>query len=608
MATAFDLEHHKYLEAFPYPQIRPVQDQALAFVARHGSAALEIPTGEGKTAVGITYLRKRWPWKGIRVYVTPTKQQVEQVLHAFPDETVAIFGRSEYPCLYYADRGLALTAAESPCYMLACPHRVNQETGEAQDADAAPCPYFQAKFEGLRQSLKDKKIIVTTTAFFLMNRREVKTWQNQELGAVVIDEAHNIAKVARSLFEYRITDVHLLRVSKLLAKTDRAAALAILNFVRCFRGIARKYASQTQVVLKDEEIERLMEMLGKFDEEAAEKAVRSAIASGAIDPQADREALKQLENIVRQIPRMLKRLEYATETEGRKPSNYVIAFYVRKEEAEEGSAHRRARYIVTIKSYIVGNLIRKAAGERVLAYTATLGRDDIFTLESGLRLPIARFGSSFETAKTRIYLPRDMPDLASRKRKRDDLKKTLKAIVASAKRFAEQGHRSLIVVVSEAEREQCLKLAEAEGLDIMSYHADLKAREAAAAFKEGMGETLLGTAAQYAEGIDLPGGSAPVIFFLRPGYAPPSSPESQFERKRWGDSHSFALARYRVMLEALQVRGRNVRSYEDLGVCFFMSRGFKPVLLNALPQWLEPAYRDTLTLKEAIADAEKLLK
>ena len=119
---------------------------------------------------------------------------------------------------------------------------------------------------------------------------------------------------------------------------------------------------------------------------------------------------------------------------------------------------------------------------------------------------------------------------------------------------------------------------------------------------------MVGTSANYSEGVDLPQQTAPVIFFLRPGYPRPDSPESQFEDRRFTNGQAWALRNWRVMIEALQVRGRNIRSTEDLGVCFFISQGFRRFLYPSLPDWLKPAYKNDKTMDQAVKEAVKLLQ
>lgn len=595
---------------FPEREIRPIQDEALQMIASHPEGALlEMPTGSGKTAIGMAALRAaaRAKKQGMTAYLTPTKTLVDQVCRMFPTQTISVLGRSEYPCLYYEQKGIPnVNAQESPCYMLKCAHRVNQETGKTEEESANPCPYFHAKFLA-RQGARDGKVVVCTTAFFLANRLLVPEWRDAEPTMVVVDEVHGIADIARQLFEYTMTDYHLDRTARIVETIDAEQAKLIRAFRNAFMRIARKRPSQAPSLLKDEEIQSLIGKLEELDTTRLEAKIHEALRDGRIDPLAEKYELKLLENLLKNIPRFCRSLRYAMEEEGRRPLNYVVAFHYQRGDPAFADSKKRVRFYLTIKGYYVAPIIRKALGNCVIGYSATIGDPKIFGWESGIQLPFRSFSSPFAVENTRIFVPSDVTDLSAKKRRRDDLKKTLRKIAESATRFAQAGHRSLVVVISEEERLKFLEIAKVAGLDAVSYGNGMRARDAAAAFTAGTGQVLVGTAAQYAEGIDLPNGIAPVIFFLRPGYQRPDDPQTQFEERRFSEGHCWALWNWRVMMEALQVRGRNIREAGDKGVCFFMSQQFRRFLFSALPEWLQPAYRRDVATAKAVEEVLKLL-
>lgn len=596
------------LDHFPYADVRDVQYDALAFYEQHGKALLEIPTGEGKTAVGITILRAKAAEQGGEplFYVTPTKTQVDQVVAKFPDRTVKMLGRAEYPCLYYTMKGQDVTAQDSPCYMLKCPHRVDQKTGATEEDGVEPCPYFHQKFVALRRS-REGEIIVTTHAFYLMNRLMVPGWREADPAMTIIDEAHRLAEVARRIFEYALTDYHLMRAARLLKPFDASATSRLVDFVRKFRRIARKRPSSVPSLLKEEEVQALIALLDGFDADKLEREIRKAVRDGEIDPLGQKEELKLLENLTRAIPRLVHMLGRALEEEGQPPLNFVVAFYYKKDDPEFRGTKKRARYHLTIRSYFVAPIIKKTVGKRFVAYSATIGDSKVFGHQTYLKPPFKSFPSSFDVRQTRIFLPTDNFDLAFQARWRGDVKKTMKRIVQAAKRLSDAGHRSLVVVISEAERLQFLEVAKQMDLEAMSYGNGVRPRDAATSFLRGQGRVLVGTAANYAEGVDLPKGAAPAIFFLRPGYAPKDDPEAQFEKKRFSSS-VWGIWNHRVMMQALQIRGRNIRNLDDVGVCFFMSSQFQRFLYGALPQWLRPAYVSKLKLVQCVDETLKLLK
>jgi Rad3-related DNA helicase len=608
------MEKQKLEASFPHDEIRPEQAKALKFIAEHPEGCIiEATTGSGKTAIGWATLKaaERMGQKGL-VYVTPTKAQAEQVMKGYAKSgnkvAMTVLGRAEYECLYY--QGLSETpvnADQSPCYMLDCGHRVDQETGETEDEGEEPCPYYQAKFEA-KQSLMAGGIVVTTTAFYLMNRLLVAGWRDAAVAQIVVDEAHSLPNIARHIFDQTVTDWHLKRVADIVELVSEEEADKLRNFYQAFMAMVMKKPSQEATLLKDEQIEKLADLLKEINVTAVEKGVRSAIRSGAIDPVKDRDALRVLTNFIPGVRRMIRSLQYSLEKSTRRPLNYVVAFHYKKDDPAFTESKKKARYYLTVKSYYVAPIIRKVFSGPAVLLSATIGNPAIYGFESGMKQPFIALESTFSAAKTRLFQPRDMPNLSFSKREEKDLKHALRDIVRAAKRFADAGHRSLIVVVSEAERKRVLTRAVDNQLDMLSYDKEqgVSAREAARRFKEGEGSCLVGTAAQYGEGIDLPNGICPVIFFLRPSFPSPKDPIAQFEERRFGEQR-WAIWRYRAVLQALQVRGRNIRSAGDVGVCFFISAQFRDFVSGALPGWLRPAYKTKETFEQNIRETLKLL-
>lgn len=592
-----------------FSKMRPKQKEALLVIIKSKFRHIfEMPTGEGKTAVLLACLMAMAKkTKGLCFYVTPTKTQVEQIAQKHGDQVIVMYGRAEYPCLYYQNKGQEnISAEDSPCYFLKCPHRVDQDTGQTAIENAAPCPYYLQKY--LVRNRSQGRIIVCTTAFFMVNRVLVPDWREMEPALVCVDEIHNIAKVARRIFQYSLTDYHLYRLVDMLMPIDSDNAEILRQFANKFKSICWRRETYQPTLLENEDITMLMQTLNKINRGQLETNIKQAIKSGRIDPESQRQELNTLQNLVFRIRRLIKSLAYSLESQKRQPLSYVVAFYYKKDDPEFADSKKKARFFLTVYSYYVRPIIKSALGEKVVGCSATIGDPKILAFESGLDLPFSSYDSSFNVDHCRIYMPTDTPNLAKNKRLRNDLNRTLRLIVETAHRFAQKGQRSLIVVISESERQKILEYATQTGLNALSYGNGIHPKESAEKFKNGEGDALVGTSSNYSEGVDLPKNIAPVIFFLRPGYARPDDPEAQFEDRRFSENHVWALRNWRVMIEALQVRGRNIRTAKDMGVCFFISQGFRKFLFSSLPDWLKPAYRKELTMEKAVKETLTLLQ
>lgn len=589
-------KHHlDFAENFPlnrYPEILDRQAEALEIVAKTDSVLLELPTGSGKTAIGYTFLKTlAKSGKGPLYYTTPTKTLVDQVKAQHSDVKV-IYGRNEYPCLYYAKSGI--TAEEAPCSMLDCQHRIDAETGKTESG-AEPCPYMAAKL-----ALQKSDIVVCTIAFYLYRF----LFAEKELPAgLVIDEAHQLAKIFRQCLSYEIN--YALKRSIAMFETVGLQEVGILkNFAAKMKAIIKKRPPRTATLVDPSDISDLLQDLYQIQPIDLTRAVQKAVRDGVIDPHSERETLKRAETIARNLVKYLKSLEYSLPDKERQPLNYTYAFY--EQEASETKRNKPC-YRLVIKRYYVAPLIRRVLAPRTLAYSGTIGDSEMFGFETGIKFPFHSFPSEFSEKNTRIFIPNDTPNLAVKSRRRQDKTRSLRKIAKGCKFLADHKLRSLVVVISNEELKKFLMLCKEEEVNVISYGNGIRPREAAEKFKNNIGDVLAGTVANYGEGVDLPKRMAPAIFFLRPSYPNPQDPASIFEERRFGSSR-WSLWNWRVMLESLQVRGRNIRSNEDLGVIIFISQQFRRFIPAALPEHLQESFDGKSNLEQCLEKTVALLQ
>lgn len=600
------MNHQRLIGKFPfdrYPSMTDNQSEALSFIA--GSSAdikvIEAPTGTGKTAIGYAYLKAQMPTDDALMYLAPNKTLVDEVCRQHPD-VKPVYGRNEHDCLYYTDE--TFRADQVACSLLVdCPHRVDQETGATHTAGATPCPYLAQKY----RARSEGGIIAATFAFYLYAVFFGKQFTPK---AVVLDEAHGLAKAIRSVLEFRISDWKLATTITALENINSSEAGRVERFRDTLVRLAKKRTPGTKdadSVLSFREIRGLLGILADIDQKALKQDIRKAVSQGLLSRTTDREALKQLEVINGSLKRYINSFKYSLPPEDdeeslrRHPLNYTFAYWVREKDPQGKVQHE-----LVVKSYGVAGLIKAMLPEQVLAYSATIADAETFSWENGIEGDFKALGSNFPNDRTRIFMPTDTANLAVKNLSKGTKTKTTRAVVRVAKKFADRGVRSLIVVVSNQEREKFLMLAKEEGLDLVSYGEGVSPRQAVAQFKDGRGMALVGTVSNYGEGVDLPKGIAPVIFFFRPSYPHPDDPQTVYEENRF-KNHRWNLWNWRVMVEMLQVRGRNVRSIEDVGVTFLVSQQFRRFARASLPLWLRPAYVGDKTLDECVDEAMKML-
>lgn len=558
-----------------------------------GSTIQELPTGTGKTAKGFANLlamRERYG-EGTYFYITPNKALVDQVKKAYPEFQV-IYGRNEYDCYYYEQP--QFKADQVPCSLLSdCHFRVNFETGKTHEPGVIPCPYLQAKWKA------KSKLVVCTMSFYLFAILFSDQWQ--EIKGVVVDEAHQIADVIRGALSYEITDFHLEGIIEFLRTNQIQGDKEFGVFLNLIKRAIRKH-SYKDPLLHDKEINGFIDVLKKIKRHSLENEVKKALRARTIaDDQ--REMVKKLEMVINSLHRYIQSFEFSLDTNRRNALNYTYGYVQPKT-----SDTKKVEYALHIKCYHVAPIIKKIFPEnKTFFMSATIGNIDVFRMVTGLQYPFFAYPSQFPVQNARIYLPVDIEDLAVAKAKTRGKAKTIRRIARTCKKFIDHGHRSLVLLVSEEERQQFLKMAAEEGLEVVSYGDGLKSKEAVLRFKQGIGDVLTGTFGQYGEGIDLPNQLAPVTFVLRPSYPPPGDPKAIYEERRFKNS-KWILWNSRETQRLLQARGRNIRGETDKGVTFCMSLQYKKFILQSLPKWLHPAYYHSRQFEECVSDALNLLK
>lgn len=607
LGTSVEPKANWLLPHFPWgvhPDILPNQEEALRFAAKNDVSIQELPTGSGKTAIAYAYAKALAEKTGrVSIIVVPNKTLVNQFKAMFPDVAVA-YGRNEHDCLYYPDEETVIKADEIPCAMLVdCPHRVNQDTGNTHEPGATACPYLLQKY----QARKEAKIVVCTVSFYLFVQLFNQSFG--EVGSLTIDEAHQVADIVRRALSYDITDWHLGQAVALLAEIgEPEAAKHVKAFLKKMISIIKRKPSGAKTIISDSDISTLLQLLATIDDRKVYQSLKQAVRNKVIDPKERREVLTKVEMLIRDLRRYGKSFQYALDENGHSPLNYLYAYWdeaVAKKIAA-GESDKRVSYRLTVKCYYVAPLIKKLLVPHTLCLSATIGDPDTFAFETGIRGPFQSLGSEFPEANTRIFLPTDTPNLAQNARSDKEPTRVLRRIAKACRQFADQGHRSFVLLISNVEIEKFCRVAIEEGVEFVTYGDDITPRQAAEIFKGGHGDVLVGTTANYGQGIDLPKQIAPVMFFLRPGYPSPTDPATMFEERRFGRQR-WAIWNWRVMIQALQARGRNVRSSTDIGVCFFISQQFGRFLYASLPKWLQPAYRYTKTFEECIEETEELL-
>ncbi|OHA19573.1 MAG: hypothetical protein A3C08_02725 [Candidatus Taylorbacteria bacterium RIFCSPHIGHO2_02_FULL_47_18] len=584
--------------------MRSEQESSLRFIAGHGSSVHELWTGVGKTEIATTLAKTAAKHFQKCVVTVPTKTIADQYRERFPDVFTVAFGRSDFLCFLYErdktnltrESKTKFTADEIPHTICrVCPHFVDQETGKVQEKGALACPYYLQN----HQAKVSRKPVLTTFAFYLFKRLFSKDFPEPDL--LVIDEGHRVPELVRSALSYDITDWHLEQAISILEKVEEhETAAALEHFRKRMIEIVRK---KHRILLDAEEISALIKILETIDGGALSRSIAKAIKSDAIEAEDNLEIFKKVEGVALNLRRYIRSLEFSLPLANRGALAYTYAYH----EKEETKDKRVINKLVVCSHYVAALVKKCLLGKTTVALSATIGDSEIFGQESGIQFPFLSLPPSFPPENTAVYMPTDTPNLAFKEQKHGTVTNVMRRMARATKKLARQGIHSLHVVVANKEREKLVALMEEEGVKAVSYGNGVTAREAALRFREGEGDCLVGTSANFSEGIDLPKQIAPAIFALRPPYMPMYEPRSMFEEQRYG-SRRWAIWNWRVQLFVLQVRGRNIRRVDDLGVVFFISQQFRRIVFSALPKTLQVAYKGDLTLDQCVKEALALVR
>ena len=607
---------------------RPEQDAYIQAIA-DGKRLIEGPTGSGKTAVEKAVVDAAHAKYGGPVFwVAPTKAICDQHHREFPELPV-LYGSNEVPCMLAAagfdPEKSALTTLEQreamyndpsvprrdqvPCTMLPCPNRTDPKTGETPVAGALGCKYYVQEHE----AKKDGRALATMSYYLFARVFGGRKQKFDPPTALVIDEAHRLADVLRRSLSYEITDWYVQRSAELLELIGSPDDAKVLRkFLGALKGIARDREREPyeEHLLSEDEIRRLISILSPIDTDELSRTIERAMKAGQISLHKEYATIRKLETLCRDIRRYVHAFQFSLPTDKHPAQNYTCAFYT---QSRDPAINKKMRYKLVIRCQNVAPLVRKRlVAPLTVALSATIGNPKYFEWEQGIGGEFF-YLDTYDPSRRRLYVPTGLYDLSchAKDTSRRDRNRTLRLIAEACRRFSRNGYRSLVIVVSNEERRLFLNCAQRVGLDAVSYGEDRSARDTAAAFKEGHGQTLVGTEAQYAEGLDLPGKTAPVIFVLRPAYPNPLGAESQFEFQRWPKEKGivWGLRNNRAMVKVLHACSRNVRGTgpEDGGVAFFMDDRFRKLVARALSDSLKPAYRGNMTFPESMDDAESLL-
>ena len=239
--TSFDLQDID--NHFPKESYRDGQKEAIEFALNAFNSGkkivmLEVPTGGGKSAIGMTCANM----VDKSYYLTITKILQDQLVDDFGDNIVELKGRNAYPCTFYDRYGESMVdkklwtrnqltkyKAMSPdCGNGFCKSKFNsgdkfkcnkcfltsgvEDTGRPKgDLKTLPvgmsysaCPYY----EQVHRATRADRVVMNFNSFLFQTQMTKRFDDPRDL--MIVDEMHNVEPILLDFVSFTINDLHLM--------------------------------------------------------------------------------------------------------------------------------------------------------------------------------------------------------------------------------------------------------------------------------------------------------------------------------------------------------------------------------------------------------------
>lgn len=244
---------------FPKEKYREGQKETIEFAVNAINEGkkiiiLEVPTGGGKSAIGMTVA----DMVDTAYYLTITKILQDQLTDDFGDKIVELKGRNAYPCTFYSrfgktfvDRKLwtqtqlnEMEADDPTCGTGFCRSKWNKSgpqdkkfkcdkcflktgvgnTGKPKgEADNLPpgmnyssCPYY----EQVHKATRARKVVMNFSSFLYQTQMTNRFDEPRDL--MIVDECHNVEPQLLDFVSFSITDQHLSSHGIFIPELDHA--------------------------------------------------------------------------------------------------------------------------------------------------------------------------------------------------------------------------------------------------------------------------------------------------------------------------------------------------------------------------------------------------
>jgi Rad3-related DNA helicase len=228
---------------FPKETYRKGQKEAIQFACEQFNSGkrivmLEVPTGGGKSAIGMTCANM----VDSSYYLTITKILQDQLVDDFGDSVTELKGRNAYPCTFYDRYGDTMVEKKlwtqkqlskfkfikpdcsngfckskfnsgdkfkcEKCFLKTGVDHSGKPTGDLKTLPIgmtySACPYYEQVHKAVRSS----KVVMNFNSFLFQTQMTKRFDDPRDL--MIIDECHNVEPILLDFVSFSISDLHLM--------------------------------------------------------------------------------------------------------------------------------------------------------------------------------------------------------------------------------------------------------------------------------------------------------------------------------------------------------------------------------------------------------------
>ncbi|WP_297216429.1 ATP-dependent DNA helicase [Thermoplasma sp.] len=579
---------------------RQYQAEAIDFLSKslqdHYGVALESPTGSGKTIMALRSALKYASERKLKIlYLVRTNSQEEQVIRelraissAVKVRAIPMQGRVNMCILYHMIEDLHEINAESLAKFC------NMKKREVMAGNESACPYFNFKirsdetkryifeelptaeefyeygernnvcpYESMKAALPDAEIVVAPYAYFLnrnIAEKFLSHWgvsRNQLV--IILDEAHNLPDIGRSIGSFRISIESLNRADKeaqAYGDPELSQKIHVSDLIEMVRSALQSMVSERcqkgDVRIRFQEFMEYMMIMNKKGE-------------------------REIRSLFNYLYLFGEYVENEKEKVGKVPFSYCSSVAARLSAFSDQDEERYAAILSPEESGYIqaacldpSGILEVLKESKTIHMSGTLDPFDFYSDITGFEIPFKKIGEIFPPENRYIAYYDGVSSKYDTldERELDKMATIIEEIVTKVRRNTIVYFPSYSLMDKVENRVSFDHMKEYRGIDQKELYAMLRK------FRKGNGTIFAVSGGRLSEGINFPGNELEMIILAGlPFPRPDALNRSLFDyyERKYGKGWEYSVV-YPTAIKIRQEIGRLIRSADDVGACVILDK------------------------------------